>query len=128
MYWSMLESGLGFCAACLPTLYALFKSRGIQSIVRSVRSMASLHSHHGSKDSSPKQTQNANADRSWTKVSGAGVDRRDSQTATLTPSTGGEYASKASHEDIEMQPLPEVPEQGHIGVTRTFAVTGDNVV
>ncbi|MCJ1476422.1 hypothetical protein MMC13_005088 [Lambiella insularis] len=123
MYWSMLESGLGFCAACLPTLYTLFKTKGLQSIIRSVRSMASIHSH-GSKASSPKHTPYATADKSWPKGS---TERRDSQTATLTPSTGGEYASKVSHEDIEMEPLPEVPEQGRIGVTRTFTVTDDAV-
>ena len=38
----MIESGLGLCAACLPIQYGLMKSKGVQSIVRSVQSVISL--------------------------------------------------------------------------------------
>ena len=40
----MIESGLGLCAACLPVQYGLMKSKGVQSIVRSVQLAISLRS------------------------------------------------------------------------------------
>lgn len=59
LYWSMIESGLGLCAACLPVQYGLMKSKTIQSVVKSVQSAISLRLlspprsvHHGSKLSS----------------------------------------------------------------------------
>ena len=40
----MIESGLGLCAACLPAQYSLIKTRGLQSVIRSVQSAISLRS------------------------------------------------------------------------------------
>jgi hypothetical protein len=44
LYWSMIEAGLGVCAACLPAQYGLFNTKGVQSIVNSVQSAISLRS------------------------------------------------------------------------------------
>ncbi|KAL8705958.1 MAG: hypothetical protein Q9201_000952 [Fulgogasparrea decipioides] len=54
LYWSMIESGLGLCAACLPVQYGLMKSKGVQSIVRSVQSAISLHSRSSPKNSAQR--------------------------------------------------------------------------
>ena len=44
MWWSMLESGLALLAACLPTLAHLFTTRSLESAIKSLRSVLSLHS------------------------------------------------------------------------------------
>jgi len=44
LYWSMIEAGLGVCAANLPAQYGLFNTKGVQSIVNSVQSAISLRS------------------------------------------------------------------------------------
>lgn len=44
-YFSLLEAGLGVCAACLPVQYGLLRSEKVQSIIRSVHSLASLGSN-----------------------------------------------------------------------------------
>ena len=47
-YFSMLEAGLGLCAACLPVQYGLLHSEKVRSILRTIYSLASLGSPHGS--------------------------------------------------------------------------------
>lgn len=56
MYWSTLEVGLAIIAACLPSLSALMTTNSIQSAIRSMRSVLSLHSSHGSKIGVPDAT------------------------------------------------------------------------
>ncbi|KAM3075815.1 hypothetical protein ACMFMG_007942 [Clarireedia jacksonii] len=59
LYWSMIESGLGICAACLPSQYGLFSTTGLQSIVRSVQSAISLRSiRSASQHASPTGSNN----------------------------------------------------------------------
>ncbi|KAG4029788.1 hypothetical protein MFRU_014g00870 [Monilinia fructicola] len=48
LYWSMIESGLGVIAACLPAQYGLLNTKGVQSIVASVQSAISLRSMRSS--------------------------------------------------------------------------------
>lgn len=51
----MFEAGLAIIAVCLPTINALFRKMNASSILRSVRSLMSLHSlrsDHGSLNSS----------------------------------------------------------------------------
>ena len=48
MYWSNLEVGLAVIAACLPALSSLFTATSLQSAVKSVHSILSLHSSHDS--------------------------------------------------------------------------------
>ncbi|KAL8796261.1 MAG: hypothetical protein Q9195_001376 [Heterodermia aff. obscurata] len=51
-YFSMLEAGLGLCAACLPVQYGLLHSEKVRSIFRSIYSLGSPHgSHHSSHES-----------------------------------------------------------------------------
>jgi len=50
LWWSLLEVGLSLIAACLPTLSFLFKRMSLESALRSVRSVFSIHSsQHSSK-------------------------------------------------------------------------------
>ncbi|QSZ30119.1 hypothetical protein DSL72_004639 [Monilinia vaccinii-corymbosi] len=44
LYWSLIESGLGIIAACLPVQYGLLSTQGVQSIVASLQSAISLRS------------------------------------------------------------------------------------
>ncbi|KAL8724599.1 MAG: hypothetical protein Q9166_007856 [cf. Caloplaca sp. 2 TL-2023] len=44
LYWSMVESGLGLMAVCLPTFHALFRQVSLDSLVQSFRNTFSLHS------------------------------------------------------------------------------------
>lgn len=45
LYWSLLESGLALIAACLPTLSSLFiRTGGVDTVIRSIRSVFSLRS------------------------------------------------------------------------------------
>ncbi|KAI4089031.1 MAG: hypothetical protein L6R37_008110 [Teloschistes peruensis] len=54
VYWSMIESGLALCAACLPVQYGLTKSQGVQSMVGSLQSAISLHSRSSPKGSAQR--------------------------------------------------------------------------
>ncbi|CAF9943701.1 MAG: hypothetical protein ALECFALPRED_000975 [Alectoria fallacina] len=49
-YFSLLEAGLGLCAACLPVQYGLLRSEKVRSIFRSIYSLATLGSR-GSRSS-----------------------------------------------------------------------------
>lgn len=44
IFWAMLENGVAMVAVCLPTLRAILATRSIETAVRSVRSILSLHS------------------------------------------------------------------------------------
>ncbi|KAL8705569.1 MAG: hypothetical protein Q9201_001309 [Fulgogasparrea decipioides] len=44
LYWSMVESGLGLIAVCLPTFRALFGEFSPGALIQSFRSTFSLHS------------------------------------------------------------------------------------
>jgi hypothetical protein len=54
LYWSMLESGLGLIACCLPMLYALSPTGKLRSLVESACSLTSL----GSQSRWPYRSQN----------------------------------------------------------------------
>lgn len=43
LYWSMIESGLGLVAVCLPTFRALFGQVSLDAMTKSFRSAFSLH-------------------------------------------------------------------------------------
>ena len=100
VYWCIIEAGFGLTAACLPTLYGLFRTKALESIVRSVRSIASL-------GSSPKGSQRS--ERSH------GVSYKSNVRDGSTTSHAEILAS--SSQDVEMEPLPK-PNQ--IKVQKTF--------
>ncbi|CAF9941805.1 hypothetical protein IMSHALPRED_002908, partial [Imshaugia aleurites] len=52
-YFSLLEAGLGLCAACLPVQYALLRSGSVRSIFRTIFSPATLDSRRSGARSSP---------------------------------------------------------------------------
>lgn len=124
MYWSMLESGVGFCAACLPSIYTIVAARGIQSIVRSVRSLVSLRSQTSTrshKSNATKHTQttpDATSNHDWTKLP-------DDKTATLSSSAASpNHEGRMNRDDIELESLPE---EDQIKVLRTFDMVEDSV-
>ena len=90
VYWCIIEAGLGLTAACLPTLYGLFRTKALESIVRSVRSIASLRS-------SPTGSKHSQQSRS-------GSVRRDAKQGSTT--SHAEILVSNAH-NIEMQPLPK---------------------
>ena len=100
IYWCIIEAGLGLTAACLPTLYGLFRTKGVESIVRSVRSIASL-------GSSPTGSHGSQRSRG---VSYKTDVRNESSTSQAEILASGS-------QDIEMEPLPK-PNQ--IKVLKTF--------
>ena len=97
VYWCIIEAGLGLTAACLPTLYGLFRTKALESIVRSVRSLASL-------GSSPRGSQKSH-----------GVSYKSDVRDGSTTSHAEFLAS--GFQDIEMEPLAK-PSQ--IKVKKTF--------
>ena len=100
IYWCIIEAGLGLTAACLPTLYGLFRTKAIESIVRSVRSIASL-------GSSPTGSQRSR-----------GVSyKRDVRDVRDGSTTSHADILASGSQDIEMEPLPK-PNQ--IKVQKTF--------
>ena len=100
VYWCIIEAGLGLTAACLPTLYGLFRTKGIERIVRSVRSIVSL-------GSSPTGSQRSQRSRGVSYKSDVRQGSTTSHAEILVSST----------QDIEMGPLPK-PNQ--IKVQKTF--------
>jgi len=49
LFWSFVESALALMASCLPVTHSLFRKSSIESVIRSIRSLTSLHSSgHGS--------------------------------------------------------------------------------
>lgn len=100
VYWCIIEAGLGLTAACLPTLYGLFRTKALESIVRSVRSIASL----GSSGAGSQRSQRSRG------FSYKG-DARDTST------TSHEEILATEFQDVEMEPLPK-PNQ--IMVQKTF--------
>lgn len=100
VYWCIIEAGLGLTAACLPTLYGLFRTKALESIVRSVRSIASL----GSSGAGSQRSQRSRG------FSYKG-DARDTST------TSHEEILASEFQDVEMEPLPK-PNQ--IMVQKTF--------
>ena len=101
VYWCIVEAGLGLTAACLPTLYGLFRTKAIESIVRSVRSITSL----GSSPTGSQRSQRSHG------ISYKGDARHHGSTTSHAEILGPE-----SH-DVEMEPLPK-PNQ--IRVQKTF--------
>ena len=107
VYWCIIEAGLGLTAACLPTLYSLFRTKGIESIMRSARSIASL-------GSSPTRSQ------------------RSQRSCGVSHKTDGRQGSTTSHaeilasstQDIEMEPLPK-PNQTK--VQKTFESVEESI-
>ena len=57
----MLESGLALIAACLPTLAHLFTTRSLESAIKSLRSVLSLHSLRSNQTSSKASHDTTNA-------------------------------------------------------------------
>lgn len=96
VYWCIIEAGLGLTAACLPTMYGLFRTKALESIVRSVRSIASL-------GSSPTGSE------------------RPQRSRGLSYKRDVEHGSTTSHadilgsnsQDVEMEPLPK-PNQSRV--------------
>ncbi|KAL9630654.1 MAG: hypothetical protein Q9164_006311, partial [Protoblastenia rupestris] len=97
-YWSMIESGLGLCAACLPVQYGLMKSKGVQSIVRSVQSAISLRSlsSHGTTAQASK------------------ISPQPSQEHIATNAEG------PARDDYNTLEMGRVPQEHEIIVTRSF--------
>ena len=95
-----MEAGLGLTAACLPTLYGLFRTKALESIVSSVRSLASL-------GSSPRGSQRSPRPHSVSYKSDVREGSTTSHAEILT----------SSSQDVEMEPLPK-PNQ--IKVQKTF--------
>ena len=120
MYWSMLESGLGFCAACLPTIYTIVKSKSLQSIVRSVGSMMSIHSDRSQGREGPKQPKsspiNTAGNTSWSKIS---------EEQTLRSISTTDASAKQGVESIELEPMPP---HDRIHMTQTYTVEGESAV
>ena len=103
IYWCIIEAGLGLTAACLPTLYGLFRTKALESIMRSVRSIASL-------GSSPAGSQRSQRSR--------GVSyKRDVRDVRDGSTTSHAEILASGSQDIEMEPLPK-PNQ--IKVQKTF--------
>ncbi|CAD6448222.1 233e18dd-bbc7-4aaf-9392-5be7a1c50f53 [Sclerotinia trifoliorum] len=63
LYWSMIESGLGIIAACLPAQYGLLNTKGVQSLVASVQSAISLRSIRSSSQHPSLENANGNSER-----------------------------------------------------------------
>lgn len=107
VYWCIIETGLGLTAACLPTLYGLFRTQALESIVRSVRSIASLGSSPPGSNRS-ERSQRSRAARSF---------QSNHRNASAT-SQAQNLVVKISR-DIEMDPLPPAP-TNQIRVEKTF--------
>ena len=80
----MIESGLGLCAACLPVQYGLMKSKGVQSIVRSVQSVMSMRllSPHRSANQASKLSSQPSQEHFTTHAEGPA---RDDYTLEMGP-------------------------------------------
>ncbi|CRG90255.1 hypothetical protein PISL3812_07298 [Talaromyces islandicus] len=111
-YFSMLEAGLGVMAACLPVQYGLFRSEKVQSMIRSIHSLASLGSHGSGNGSGcnsrsrsfymvqprgQSQSQNLNS------MTATGAVAEGSQTQTSEVGEPARTGSDASARDLETQ-------------------------
>jgi hypothetical protein len=111
IYWMLVETGLALIAVNLPLLYGTVRHEGIESVIRSVRSFASIrslgsHSHSQHHDLS-------SAAASITKNSGEGLSENSIE---LVPQgTHSKSTSKALHNDVDV-------EAGNINVTKTYSV------
>lgn len=116
IYWCIVESGLGLTAACIPTLYGLFRTKALESIVRSVRSLASLGSNP-----SPNGSQRTNRSQRSKRMNYKGDARQIGSTASHAEifAEEGSGFGIGGEEGVEMEPFPKL-EENQIRVERTF--------
>ena len=83
MYWSILEVGLALIAACLPSLSSLMTTSFVHSLMKSVRSVLSLHSSKSSSRVNERQDSELYADleRNSSDSSHAGFAKAEVHTA-----------------------------------------------
>lgn len=97
-YFSLLEAGLGLCAACLPVQYGLLRSKKIRSIFQSIYSLATLGSH-GSRGSRSSRRSGARSSRLRDPVSG---DKNGSQSSEMeVPLPTHAAGHGAGHSELE---------------------------
>lgn len=98
-YFSLLEAGLGLCAACLPVQYGLLRSEKVRSIFRSIYSLATL----GSQDSQNSRRSDA---RSFPLPDPMPCNKNGSQSSEMDVPLPTHAAAAAgygaSHSELEM--------------------------
>ena len=117
-YFSLLEAGLGLCAACLPVQYGLLHSEKVRSIFRSIYSLATLGSR-GSRGSG--NSRRSGGARSFRLHDPTANNKNGSQLSEVDVPLPTHAAAAAGHEasqsELEMGNL----NAGHaIMVTKSF--------
>ncbi|KAL9135928.1 MAG: hypothetical protein Q9175_002859 [Cornicularia normoerica] len=115
-YFSLLEAGLGLCAACLPVQYALLRSEKVRSIFQSVYSLATLGSRgsvnsRGSRGSHISRRSGARSYR--LRDPAPGIDnKKGSQSSEIDVPLPTHAAAAAGHEpsrsEVETRKMQEV--------------------
>jgi len=98
IYWSTLESGIGLIAACLPVLYRVLVTSGIESMINSVRSAVSLRTM------SPRSSENKS------KASPAGSKFSKNSKAMKTSPKKKSLDGDSQASDVDM--ISTMPEPG----------------
>ncbi|APA06872.1 predicted protein [Sclerotinia sclerotiorum 1980 UF-70] len=115
LYWSMIESGLGIIAACLPAQYGLLNTKGVQSLVASVQSAISLRSIRSSSQHPSLENGNANGERI-----GNGNGNGNGERNIFGQYTGMQYM----HRETKGEPWIMGHAHGHRGVDGSRSVNG----
>nr|AUW30967.1 putative GNAT-family acetyltransferase [Cladonia uncialis subsp. uncialis] len=107
LFWSLIESVMALLAVCLPALHTLFRKSSLESVIRSVRTMASLGSETRRSQVSHTDIEN----RSESTTSYAQMVPRDAPHARIENIAMRDLSSKASQQIVP---------QGEIAVNTTF--------
>ena len=118
-YWVVIEASLAITSACLPTLRPLFHGMSPESIIRSVRSVLSLHSLRmdSSKGDGFSDLKDSNRQSPNSSTAGLNDTRNPTGNSTLT--------TNVTH-DIPMEYMSSKPKEG-VTVHKNFTVTADIV-
>jgi len=106
----IIEAGFGLCAANLPTLYGMVRTKGLQTLIHSVRSLVSLGSGFRSNVSD-------HGDKLQRFRSG---EEQGSESHIVLRE--GSAEAKRSASDYEFS---DMGSRGHIRVTKDINVAGD---
>ncbi|KAG9235552.1 hypothetical protein BJ875DRAFT_421775 [Amylocarpus encephaloides] len=116
IYWILLETGLALIAVNLPLLYGAFRSKGIETVIRSMRNFASMVSERSSRSS--------RSSRSNTKASSTDKTSRSSQedgdAMVLVPGVQSSSSKAARTESMAIVDLEKG--SGNINVTKSYTV------
>ena len=111
----ILEAAFGLCSCCIPSLYGMVASKGLQSIVHSLGSMLSLG---GGSNSGERDGDTTTHHRGWLSKGR----KRSMGSETAGSAHNAKASTDGTSDDVELNTLPPLPpvHDGQAQGTRTY--------